>query len=194
MRVSDLMSTPVVAVRAGTPMKEIVEVLREREISAVPVVDDDQRLLGLVSEGDLLRLELVDQRRQASPERVPEHAPATAAEVMTVEVISVPPELDAGEAAQMISSRRLRHVPVVRDGRVVGMLSRRDLLGMLTRGDAELEAEIEELLASELGRGAPEVHVRAGELKVELPEDAPLYPLVKVLATSVPGVVAVRGS
>lgn len=194
MRVSDLMSTPVVAVGPGTPVKEIARILREREISAMPVVGPDRRLVGLVSEGDLLPLELVDQRRQASPEQVPERAPATAAEVMTKDVISVPPDLDAGEAAQMISSRRLRHVPVVRDGEVVGMLSRRDLIGMLTRGDAELQAEIEELLASELGRGAPAVHVRSGELEVELAEDAPLYPLVRVLATSVPGVVAVRGS
>ena len=188
------MSTPVVSVRPATPLKEVARLLLDREISAVPVVDQEHHLLGLVSEGDLLTLELVDQRRLASPEAVPEHVPATAAELMTREVVAIPPDLDAGEAAQVITTRRLRHVPVVDGDRVVGMLSRRDLLGMLTRGDAELQADVEELLATELGRSAPAVHVRSGELEVDLPEDAPSYRLIKVLATSVPGVVAVRGT
>lgn len=193
MRVRDLMSAPVVAVRPAAPVREIARLLRERQISAVPVIDDAGRLCGLVSEADLLPLELADQRSQATPEAVPERAPATAADVMSADVISVPSELDAGEAAQLISSRHLRHVPVLENDRVVGMLSRRDLIGMLTRGDAELQVEIEDLLAAELGRSAPAVHVRGGELEVELSEAAPVYPLVKVLATSIPGVVAVRG-
>jgi CBS domain-containing protein len=193
MKVRDIMSTPIVAVPPGTPVRELARLLLERQISAVPIVDGERRLLGLVSEADLLPIELVDQRRQASPEAVPERAPETAGELMTKDVISVPPDLDVGEAARVITTHRLRHVPVVEDGRVTGMLSRRDLLGMLTRGDAEVQAEIEGLLASELGAQAPAVHVRRGELEVALAEDAPAYRLVKVLATSVPGVVAVRG-
>ncbi len=193
MKVRDLMSTPVVAVLPGTPVKDVARMLREREIGAVPVVDGERHLLGLVSEGDLLPLELVDQRRQATPEAVPERAPETAAELMTKGVISVPADMDAGEAAQVISSRRLRHVPVVQDGQVIGMLSRRDLIGMLTREDTDVQAEVADLLAAELGRTAPAVYVHDGELEVDLPEDAPAYRLVKVLATSIPGVVAVRG-
>lgn len=187
------MSAPLVTVRPATPVKEVARLLRERQVSAVPVVDDQRRLVGLVSEGDLLPLELVDPRRQATPEALPHEAPETAAEIMTVDVVSVPADLDAGEAARMISSRGLRHVPVVEGGVAVGMLSRRDLIGMLTRADADLQSELEELLKAELGRSAPAVHVHDGEVEVALAEDAPAYPLVKVLAASIPGVLAVRG-
>ena len=192
MRVRDLMSTPVVAVRAPTPIRQVIEILRDRQISAVPVVDADRRLIGLVSEGDLLTLELFDQRGQATPETVPEHAPLTAGELMTRDVVCVAPDTDAGEAAQVLAAGRLRHVPVTDGDRVVGMLSRRDLIGMLARRDAEIQAEVQELLADELGRAAPAVRVLEGELEVELSAEAPLYELVRTLATSVPGVRAVR--
>jgi CBS domain-containing protein len=191
VKVGELMSAPAVVVRPATSIAQLAEILREREISAVPVVDADLRLLGLVSEGDLLPLELADGRSQESAGRVPARSPANAAAIMTKDVIWFEPTLDAGEAAHLMSARGLRHVPVVEDGRVVGMLSRRDLIGMMARTDEQIQAEVEELLSVELGRGAPRVHVHGGELHVELAGEAPLFQLVEVLATSVPGVRAV---
>jgi len=195
MRVRDLMSWPAVAVGPETHLKEVAEILRSRQISSVPIVDAERRLLGLVSEADLLPLEaIIDQRRQATPEQLPASAPTRAAEVMTREVISVEADADAGEVARLMSERRLRHVPVTEDGRLAGMLSRRDLIGMLARPDSELQAEVQQLLDSELGHQTPRVEVHDGRLLIGLAADAPAYRLVEVLATSVPGIVAVTSA
>ena len=173
-------------------VKEVADIMRARQISSVPVVDSDRRLLGLVSEADLLALETIyDQRLQATPEVLPKAAPERAAEVMTSDVVTAEADDDAVETARLMTSRGLRHVPVLDAGRVAGMLSRRDLIGMLARADREIEAEVREVLVTELGRQAPTVSVREGHLFIDLEPDAPAYRLVEVLATSVPGIVAV---
>ncbi|HEX6488277.1 MAG TPA: CBS domain-containing protein [Candidatus Dormibacteraeota bacterium] len=192
MRVRDLMSRPAVAVGPQTPLKQVAEILRSQQISAVPVVDSERRLLGILSEADLLELEtVVDQRHQATPVHLPRTVPETAGEAMTLDVISVDADTDAGLAAQLMIERRLRHMPVVELGRLAGMLSRRDLIGMLARSDSEIEADVAALLEQELGRQRPAVKVRSGHLYVDISPASPQYWLVEVLATSVPGVLAV---
>ena len=195
MKAHELMSTPVVAVLPSTPLKEVAGILRDRQIGAVPVVDEQRRLLGLVSETDLLALETIgDMRHQATPEVIPEDAPDTAAEVMSKNVVCVNADTDASEVARLLTNRRLRHVPVIQDGKVAGMISRRDLLGMLARSDEDIERDVRALLEEELGRQCPEVRVEEGRLLVELTADSPLFPLVEVLATSIPGIIAVHAA
>lgn len=173
-------------------MKQVAEILRSRQISAVPVVDAQRRLLGIISEADLLRLEtVVDQRHQATPVHLPNAVPETAGEVMTRDVISLEADTDAGLAAQLMTERRLRHVPVIELGHLAGLLSRRDLIGMLARSDSDIESEVADLLEEELGRQRPRVKVESGHLYVDISPTSPQYSLVEVLATSVPGVVAI---
>jgi CBS domain-containing protein len=186
------MTASVIAVGPDTHAKAVARLLREHGIGAVPVVDSQRRLLGIISETDLLALETVtDMRRRESVEPVPVTAPDTAGEVMSTEVIWLDADTDAGEAARIMTSRNLRHVPVVEHGRLAGMLSRRDLLGMLARSDSDIEEEIRAVLDEELGRH-PRIRVEDGTLLVDVAPDSTLLSLVEVLASGVPGIVAVR--
>jgi CBS domain-containing protein len=151
--VKDLMTTPVVTVRPETPFKEIVARLAQHKVSAMPVVDDDGRVLGVVSEADLLLKEehpdpdadlalLWARRRRAEHDK----AAATAArDLMTVAVVSIPPEATVAEAARRMHTARVKRLPVVdRQGRLVGIVSRADLLRVFNRPDAAIRREIME--------------------------------------------------
>lgn len=179
------MSAPVVAVGPDTLASDVAGLLRARQIGAVPVIDGDRRLLGIVSEADLLASE-------AGP--VGGDRPVPASDLMTRQVVTVTPQADAEATAQLLVRRRLRHVPVVEQGRVVGMLSRRDLVGMLHLTDADIRASLVDVLDEELGTRRPRVEVRRGHVLVDLPPTAPGYRLVESLARSVPGVLSVSGS
>jgi len=115
VRVGDIMTTPVVTVSTGTPVKEIAALLREHRISGVPVVGDSGAVVGLVSEYDLL----------ARPGQ-------TAAEVMTAAVITVTEETDVEDVRHLLVERRIRRVPVLRGDRLAGIVSRGDVLAVLT--------------------------------------------------------------
>src|SRR6266545_4230334 len=140
MRVSEVMSSPVVTVAPGAHLKEVADLLVKHEISAVPVVDDG-KLVGIVSEADLVPLELApDPRAHLAPVREPPaHIPRVVAEVMTREVVALPEGADAAEAGRLMLERGIKSIPVVREGRVVGIVARRDLLKVLARGDGVVE-------------------------------------------------------
>jgi CBS domain-containing protein len=149
--VQDLMTTPVVTVGPATPFKEIVARLAERRVSAVPVVDDQGRVLGVVSEADLLLkqeypdpdadLPLVWTRRRRAEH---DKAAATAArDLMTVAVVSIPPEATVAEAARRMHRAGVKRLPVVdQGGRLVGIVSRADLLRVFNRPDQAIRREI----------------------------------------------------
>jgi CBS domain-containing protein len=150
--VADVMTTRVVTVAATTPFKEIVvELLAERRISALPVVDAAGRVLGVVSEGDLLR----KQEQPHAADQVPllrfgwrraARAKATGAvarELMTTPAVAIGPDATLAEAARRMLRRGIRRLPVVdTDGRLLGLVSRADLLGVFLRSDQELRTEI----------------------------------------------------
>ena len=115
--VRDIMTREVVAVRPSTPAREVAALLRERGLSAVPVVDEAGHVLGLVGELDLLS-----------------QPGATAGATMSPQVIGVAEQTNLREVAQLFISRRLRSVPVLAAGRLVGMVSGADLLGPATLG------------------------------------------------------------
>jgi CBS domain-containing protein len=150
--VKDLMTTQVVTVGPATPFKEIVALLAERRVSAVPVVDDDRRVLGIVSEADLLLKEefpVPDQdiplfwtkRRRLEREKA---AGATARDLMSsVVVVSTAPEATVAEAAQRMHAAGVKRLPVIdEDGRLVGIVSRGDLLKVFNRPDQAIRREI----------------------------------------------------
>ncbi|MBI4259101.1 MAG: CBS domain-containing protein [Actinobacteria bacterium] len=195
MRARDVMTTPVVTVRPSTHLKEVAALLLDRGISAVPVVDEDGELVGIVSEGDLVRLETVPapQSHAIPMRRHVVDAPRLVEEVMTREVVTLPPEADVADVARLMLARRVKRIPIVEGRRVVGIVSRRDILKVLARPDAGIRQEVEALLDDEivvLGRWT--VGVADGIVTLTGEGDRRDRRLAELLARSVPGVVAVR--
>jgi len=170
MRARDVMTTDVVSVGPEATVAEIAALLIERRISAVPVVDGG-KLIGIVSEGDLMRRPETDTEPGASPwlslftgpgvvpDRFSKTHGMTAREVMTPNVVAVEPDTTLDEVARILESRRIKRVPVVEHGRLVGILSRANLLHALVarRGveermedagqrDGRIRAEVQEVL------------------------------------------------
>ena len=194
MRVRDVMSNPVITVSPDKRLKEVAELLVTHRISAVPVVEDGE-LVGIVSEADLVPLELApDPRAHLAPlADPPGDLPQVAAEVMTRAVVALHEDADTAEAGRLMLDRRIKSIPVVRGRQVVGIVARRDLLEVLARRDEDIARELEALLASELGvPGTFHVAVRDGIARLTGPTDAASRRLATLLARDVPGVVAVR--
>ena len=194
MRVREVMSSPVVTVPPGMPLKEVARILVTRGISAVPVVEDGA-LVGILSEADLVPLELVpDPRAHLAP--LPEASPPAfriASEAMTRDVIALPEEADVADAGRLMLERRIKSIPVLRGRRVVGIVARRDLLEVLARSDEAIARDVEALLAAELGSPCPyRVTVRDGVVDLTGPPDPVDRRLATLLARGVPGVLEVR--
>lgn len=149
MRVVDVMTTKIVSVRPDMPVPAIANLLLEKGISAVPVLNDDGAAIGMISEGDLLpRNETErDQRRDwwlrmlAEGEKMSadyikdlESDKRIAREIMITPTITIEETADVVEAAELMSERRIKRLPVVRNGRVVGIISRADLVRAVARG------------------------------------------------------------
>lgn len=109
--IREVMTRNVVSVPVKTPVGEIAALLNQGHVPSAPVVDDDGHVLGMVSEVDLIR-----------------RPGATAGEVMSSRVISVTEDMELAEVKQLFVNQRLRSVPVLADGRLVGIVTRADLL------------------------------------------------------------------
>lgn len=152
MQAKDVMTTSVVTVAPDTPVAEIARLLVERHISAVPVVDGNDRVLGIVSEGDLMhRPETGGRRRHSwwlgffasSDEMARDYAKACgrrASDVMTSKVVTVSEDTPIAEIAHLLEEHRIKRVPVMRGGRLVGIVSRADLLRAVAAAPAREQA------------------------------------------------------
>jgi CBS-domain-containing membrane protein len=139
MYARDVMTTDVISVAPETTIGEIAALLIQHRISAVPVIDTGA-IVGIVSEGDLMRRPETDTEGAPSPwlsllsgpgvapDRFSKAHGTTAREVMTRNVITVTPDTPLDEVASLLEARRIKRVPVVQDGRLVGILSRANLL------------------------------------------------------------------
>jgi CBS domain-containing protein len=203
--VKDLMTTPVVTVELTTPFKEIAARLAEHRISAVPVVDRDQRVLGVVSEADLLLKKEFPEPQKNIPlfwtkrQRVDrEKAAATVArDLMTVAVVSVAPEATVAEAARRMHTAGVKRLPVIeRGGRLVGIISRSDLLKVFDRSDADIRREIvEDVIVGEFMMAPSRffLHVNDGVVALQgRVERRSLLPYVLRAVQGVEGVVRVE--
>ena len=140
MQAKDVMTTNVVTVQIGTGVPEIARLLLKHRISAVAVVDADQRILGIVSEGDLMRRTETDTERRHSwwleamlstEDRAREYIKVhgrKAGDVMTRDLVSVTEETPLYEIAGLLEKHHVKRVPVTRDGRLIGIVSRANLL------------------------------------------------------------------
>ncbi|HSD41287.1 MAG TPA: CBS domain-containing protein [Burkholderiales bacterium] len=144
MKAKDVMTTTVVSVGPDTGVPEIARLLLERHISAVPVVDDAGRVIGMVSEGDLMRRPESETEGVASwwlallaaesATRYLKTHGLRAREVMTREVVSVTEDAPLEEIATLLERKHIKRVPVLRDGKLVGIVSRANLLhGLVAR-------------------------------------------------------------
>ncbi len=143
--VKDIMTTSVVAVREEASFKEMVAALRDRRISAFPVLDAVDRVIGVVSEADLLAKEasIAPGRHLRRPRERAKAVGVTAAEVMTAPAVTVGPDAPVAEAAALMQSRRVKRLPVVDgQGRLRGIVSRADLLAVFERPDHEIRDEV----------------------------------------------------
>ncbi|HVC63173.1 MAG TPA: CBS domain-containing protein [Acetobacteraceae bacterium] len=142
MNAADIMTPDVITVRADTPLDQIVALMLENRISGVPVMTDDS-IAGIVTEGDLLRrvelgteprrshlLELVTGATPLAADYVRSHG-RLASEVMTENVITVEDTTPIADIARLLEARRIKRVPVLRDGKLVGIVSRANLLRAL---------------------------------------------------------------
>jgi CBS domain-containing protein len=195
MRVHDIMTSPVVTVQPETTLADLARLLIAHRISGTPVVDDAGTLVGMVTEADLvMALEVgpADRIQPATTEPVT-HTPPTVADVMRTEVFVVEEQAPVSEVANIMVHRNVRRVPVVRDGAVVGVVSRRDVIGTLTRSDDEIAADVQELLddvIQVLGRFRSSVV--DGLVTLSGPDDPKARHAATATARSVPGVIDVR--
>jgi len=143
--VKDVMTTSVVAVREDADFKEMVTVMRSRRVSAFPVLDAADQVIGVVSEADLLAKEAEPELPQGLIRRAwrmterSKAAGVTAADVMTKPAVTIGEDAPVAEAAQRMQSRRVKRLPVVDDfGRLHGIVSRADLLSVFERPDEEI--------------------------------------------------------
>lgn len=151
--VADVMSTNVISARPQDSFAHLTTLLRGAAIRAVPVVDDDGTLLGVVSEADLMaavaRPDGYEARRLWRPRHIRHQAPeskagaTTAAELMTTDVETVTPATRVSAAARAMLRQHLSWMPVCdEDRRVVGVLGRSDVLTIFARDDASIRTEI----------------------------------------------------
>ncbi len=157
MRAVDIMTPDVITVDPDTSVQALARLLSERGISGVPVVDSDKRLVGIVSEGDLLhRAETGTERRiehrrsrwldtiasdeDLAHEYVKSHG-RKVKDVMTANVISVTDTMELADVAMLLETKRIKRVPVVRDGKIVGVISRANLVRALaaTKSDRVID-------------------------------------------------------
>ena len=189
MRTCDVMSSPVVSVPPDASLKKVAATLVEHGINAVPVVDAGDRLIGIVSEADLLSLE-------AGPGRGGTPAmPRTAGEVMRQSVYTLTGDTDATVAARLMLRHRLKSVPVLAGERVVGMIARRDLLRLIARSDHDIQADLDRRLkdeVQELQRLA--MSVACGVVTIDAAAGPLARQLLEGLARTVPGVVEVHST
>ena len=217
MHARDVMTSSVVTVSPETAVPDIAKLLLERRISAVPVVDQGERVVGIVSEGDLMRrVEHADERHRSwwlrlfsdaateATEYVKTHG-RCAADVMTRDVVTVSEDTPLHEIAALLEERRIKRVPAVRDRRLVGIVSRANLLHGLAAqpadmpesslGDEAIRSRISTTLRKEVGDMTEFVNVIVSDGVVDLwgaTDSEDIKRAVRVAAENMPGVREVR--
>lgn len=199
------MSRDVVTVAPDTPLKTVAELLVAHRIAGVPVCNSDGRVVGVVSEADILWKELgVGPERAGIVDRVLESAygqstrltAVTAGEAMTTPAVTITPQASIGWAAELMTDLRINRLPVVEEDKLVGIIARADLVRAFSRPDEELEREItQDVLLHTLWVDPDTVSLLvtrgivtiAGEV-----ENHSTAKLIEAYIRRVPGVVSVR--
>lgn len=191
MKAMDVMTRNVVTVQPDAQVREIAALMLKHRISAVPVVDADRRVLGIISEGDLMRrvennthsrhswwLEAFYFTQDTPGDYVKAHG-RKASDVMTTEVVSITKDTSLYEIARLLEKNHIKRVPVVREGRLIGIVSRANLLHGIAAeggggsvpgpvGDAEIREELLDTLSREAGLDTALINVIVTDGVVQL--------------------------
>ncbi|MFE3389930.1 CBS domain-containing protein [Streptomyces anulatus] len=206
-RIAELMTREVISVRGDAPFKEIAQVLSQHRVTAVPVVDGGNRVIGVVSEGDLLRK---TAEQVAEPGDLPtapgveawERAKAEgrrAEELMSAPAVCAGPDWTVAEAARLMEVQGVKRLVVVDDEeRLVGIVSRHDLLGIFLRQDDDIRREIvEDVLGDTLRLDPASLTVDVRDGQVDFTGKLPfrgMIPAVERMCAMVDGVVSVSSA
>jgi CBS domain-containing protein len=185
MQVQDVMTSPAITVGADASLHEVAETLAAKHISGLPVVEAGGALVGVISEADII----AKQGHDPSDAR-------TAREAMTSPARSIEPQGQVAEAARVMLAEGVNRLPVVRDGELVGIVTRADLVRAFLRSDGEIREEIRESVALRWHGIDPNgltVRVEEGAVEVEghLAVDGDAE-LVQQVIRRIPGVVSVE--
>jgi CBS domain-containing protein len=201
--VKDVMSTHVIAVRPGAGYKDMAAMLHDQRISAFPVIDEDNKVIGIVSETDLLAKEALEgtvpgtvQRLTHQRERSRVNA-VTAADLMTKPAVTIGPDEPVSHAARLMYNKRVKRLPVTSgDGTLIGIVTRSDVLSVYSKPDAKIQHEITNdlILGTFLCDPARfDVTVKNGIVTIEgEPETTPTGRDIIAAVRHTEGVVAVR--
>lgn len=180
MKVIEIMCRPVARVRPGDDLREAATLLADGGFAAVPVVDADDRVVGILSESDVLR-------------HAADVGDCAVAQAMTMSVAVVAPDADVTDVAALMLTDRLRSVPVVDGGELVGIVGRRDLLRVLLPDDAAIAARVHRGLVDYDGSRRPwQVEVDHGVVRIagDFADEAERG-VVTAVARTVTGVIGV---
>jgi CBS domain-containing protein len=205
MKIEHLMTRDVVHVTADTPLKDVAALMSEKHISGMPVCDADGKVLGVVSEADILRTEQgigpdVGGRLQWFFRRLDDDLEKirarTAGEAMTAPALTVRPSDQTHVAARTMLLYRINRLPVVSEGKLVGIVTRADLVRAFHRTDEEIADEIRDDILRDalwIEPDTVEVEVKDGIVRVGGPvaTDLEVQAVVHCIRR-VPGVVDVR--
>src|ERR1700733_9460267 len=167
MNAREVMTSAVISATGDTPVRDIAQLLLQNHISAVPILDKSGAPIGMVSEGDLVGrdeterdarrerwLALLAEGEPLGPDFLSSlrHPERIASDIMSRPVITVTEDIDTGEIARLLAAHRIKRVPVVRNGQVIGIVSRENLLRMLVSEERHHDVKSEEgLVARALG-------------------------------------------
>jgi CBS domain-containing protein len=155
MRTIDVMTTAVVAARPDMTVRDAANMLADYHISGMPVVDMAGKLVGMITEGDLLRrveigtevkrrahwLELFASKQELASEYVKEHG-RHVSELMTTDIVTATEDTPLTDIAELMERRRIKRVPVLRDGKLVGLVSRANLIRALASMKSDVNQSI----------------------------------------------------
>lgn len=188
MLVREVMTSPAITVTPYTTAREALRLLNECQITALPVVDDDGIVVGVVSEADLLAL--VPDSPQSDPILAGVPATRRVRELMTQPAVTVGAGSEVTEAVTLMRSTTVKSLPVVLSGRIVGVVSRSDLVRVLAHTDDRIRDEVTTLIRAEGVNWL--VDVTNGVVTINGPVTDRQRREAEAIARSVPGVVDVR--
>jgi CBS domain-containing protein len=206
LTVKDVMTTRVVSVKRDASFRNMAAALREYRVSAFPVLDDDGKVIGVVSEADMLAKEALDSEPQGMPGMIAgllrrrEYEKArgtTAGDLMTRPAVTATPDDTLDRAARLMYTRKVKRLPVVdANGHLVGIVGRSDLLAVFDRSDKEILKEItDDIMLNQFLTDPNALHVTVENGVVTLsgvPETTSVGQEIVAQARHAQGVVAVR--
>ncbi|MFJ1768098.1 HPP family protein [Amycolatopsis sp. NPDC088138] len=190
MRARDLMTSPVITVQPWTSAKEAAGLLATHGFTALPVVDDDECLIGIVTEPDLIRGRIPVDARFTREHDEAVAMGKTVGDLMTSPATAMSTGTDVADLCQALIDARIRAMPIVDGSAVVGIVTRGDIVRVLAREDSAIARDVKHRLEIYGGSGRWAIDVHDGNVHIadQFDDDSDRH-VARLLALAVPGVV-----